>query len=472
MAGTKGSIPTFARMTISRRDLLKTSALTGAALATGSLFSGFPATLAGAARTGGYGPLVPDPEGLVDLPPRFSYRVLQRGGDQVADGAATTYDDGQKLAGDVDGAASFAVAGGNTVVVTNHELRGSGETAEGVPQTFDGRPVPTYNPADAGGTSNIVVDRRNKVVSIYPSLAGTRNNCAGGPTPWGTWLTCEETTDRFEGYQHGYVFEVDPSGVRTQATPYRAMGRMAHEAVAVDPRTSIAYETEDTDQGLVYRFLPTDTSQTYGSLGHGGTLQAMKVAGLRRLGEVREVGTTLPVAWVDVPGGDADIPNLNQSWGDHEVTRSRKLEGIWWSGVDNRVYIVASDERNSNATGPIAGTSIEHDGQVWALDPVAQTVQLVAHIPEDHPMFDGPDNVCVAPSGTVFLCEDGGGDQYVVGVDPATGELWPFAFNRSGESEFAGANFSPDGRTMFVNIQNPSTTIAITGPWESMRDAR
>jgi len=450
--------------------MLRRSALSGAAIATGGVLSGLGSVPAGAAASaGGYGPLSADPAGIIDLPRGFQYRILQRGGSRTPDDVATTYDDGQKLAGDADGAASFAIGGGRTVIVTNHELSGVGELAERVPQTFHGQPVPTYDPAEVGGTSNIVLDPRNQVVSIYPSLAGTKNNCAGGLTPWGTWLTCEETTAKVGAIQHGYVFEVDPTGRQTVAQPYRAMGRMAHEAVAIDPVTCIAYETEDNDQGLVYRFLPDDTSQTYGALGRGGTLQAMKVAGLHRLGEVRAVGTVLDVSWVDVPGGDPDIPGLNQAWTDGQVTRSRKLEGIWWSAFDDRVYVVSSGERNSNATSTIAGAAIEHGGQVWALDPAAQTMELVAHIPVGHPVFDGPDNICIAPWGTAFLCEDGSGDQYLVGVDPASGDLWPFAFNRTGDSELCGANFSPDGKTMFVNVQNPSMTIAITGPWGAVR---
>lgn len=460
-------------MTMTRRELLRNSALTGAGIAVGGLLGGLtaakPAGAAALASRSGYGPLVTDPGGLIDLPRGFQYTVLQRGGNNTPDDVATRYDDGQKLAGDADGAASFAIGGGQTALVTNHELRAAGEADEGVPHTFHGNPVPVYNPADVGGTSTIVLDPKNRVSSIYPSIAGTRNNCAGGPTPWGTWLTCEENTDFFEGMQHGYIFEVDATGARTVAVPYKAMGRMAHEAVAIDPSTSIAYETEDNNNGLVYRFLPNDTSQTYGSLGNGGTLQALKVDGLYRLGEVRSPGTTLPIAWVDVPGGNADIAGLNQAWSDAQVTRSRKLEGIWWGTYDRRVYIVCSNENNGNAPAAIAGVDIAHDGQVWAIDPAANTIQLVAHIPTGHPVFDGPDNICIAPWGTAFLCEDGGGDQYLVGVDPSTGALWPFAFNRTGDNEFAGANFSPDGKTLFVNIQNPSTTIAITGPWGAAR---
>lgn len=453
-------------MTLSRRELIRNSALTGAAIASGTWFTGLGAGVAGAGSgTGGYGALVPDPAGILDLPQGFRYEILQRGGNNHAT-AFTTYDDGQKVAGDADGAASFAVAGNRTVVVCNHELSGgSSEMTERVPLTFEGRPVPVYDPGAAGGTSNIVLDRRNRVASIYPSLAGTYNNCGGGPTPWGTWLTCEETTADVGGIPHGYIFEVDPEGRKTDAVPYKAMGRFAHEAVAVDPRDSVAYMTEDHNDGLIYRFVPVDTSQTYGSLGRGGTVAAMKVAGIDRLGEVRTVGTTLPVGWVEVPGGNPDVKTLNALFSPiGQVTRSRKLEGCWWDDDNELFYFSSADESRPG---------VEHHGQVWAFDPEAQVVTLVAYIPFDDPTFDRPDNLTVAPCGDLFLCEDGDGEQYVIHLDPSTGALHAFARNAmSGPNEFAGANFSPDGKTMYVNIQNPSTTFAITGPWGAQRAGR
>ncbi len=448
-------------MTLSRRDLLRNSALTGAGLAVGGAFSGLALGGTAGAGAAGYGALRTDPAGILELPRGFGYEILQKGGNGYSSGFST-YDDGQKVAGDADGAASFAIGGNRTVIVTNHELSGSGELSERVPTTHAGRPVPTYNPAAPGGTSNIVLDRKNRVSSIYPSIAGTYNNCAGGPTPWGTWLTCEETTSTVGGIPHGYIFEVDPEGVKTTATPYTAMGRFAHEAVAIDPRDSTAYMTEDNNSGLIYRFVPDDTSMTHGSLGHGGTVSAMRVAGLTRLGEVKTVGTTLAVSWAPVPGGNPDVSGLNGRFADGDVTRSRKLEGCWW-GDDDRFYFSSADEN-------VAG--IEHHGQIWALDPEAATVTLVAYIPADDPVFDAPDNITVAPWGQLFLCEDGDDDQYIIGCDPATGALWPFARNAMGTNEFAGANFSPDGKTLYVNIQNPSTTFAITGPWGAQRNGR
>ena len=450
-------------MTLTRRQMLRNSALTGLALTAGSALGGLPfADAASAAPAGspGYGPLQPDPAGALSLPRGFKYRVLGRGGNGYATGF-TTYADGQKLAGDADAGASFALGRNRTALVVNHEIStGASELAQRVPATFDGTAVPSYDAAAGGGTSTFVIGPNDRVERVYPSLTGTLNNCAGGLTPWGTWLTCEETESTLAGTPHGYVFEVDPEGALTTGQPHKAMGRFIHEAVAIDPATSIAYLTEDNTTGLLYRFVPSDTSMEYGSLGNGGQLSAMKAQGIARLGQVSTVGTTLPITWTSI--ANPDQVGLRNTLSNDQVTRSTKLEGCWFA--DGTFYFVSSFET-------VAG--VEHNGQVWALEPAAQTITLVAHIPVSHPTFDSPDNMTVMPSGQILLCEDGDGEQYLVGVDPATGELWPFARNLlEGENEFAGANFSPDGKTLFVNVQNPSTTFAITGPWGAVRNGQ
>ncbi|HSP02895.1 MAG TPA: alkaline phosphatase PhoX [Acidimicrobiales bacterium] len=458
-------------MTLTRRELLRNSALSGVALAAGGTFSGLAlGGVAGATGPGRgpgpgpgrtYGRLVPDPDGILDLPEGFRYEILAEGGTGHPD-HFTTYDDGQKLAGDADGMASFAIGGNRTVLVTNHELTPS-ERAEMVPHTFAGQPVPTYDPAATGGTSNIVLDRDNRVVSVYPSIAGTHNNCAGGPTPWGTWLTCEENESDIGVVPHGYVFEVDPEGKKTVATPYKAMGRYKHEAAAVDPETSAVYLTEDHNDGLFYKFVPDDTSMQYGSLGNGGTLYAMKAGDLGRLGEIKTVGRSVKVRWTEISNPDQQgLNGKDELADDAAVTRSRKLEGCWYG--NRRIYFNCADEN--------ASPEVAHHGQVWSLDPKTDVLTLVAYIPTTDPVFDRPDNVTVTPWGQLILCEDGDDDQYLILCDPRTGELSPFAHNAMGSSEFAGANFSPDGQTLFVNIMGPSTTFAITGPWTSARPRR
>lgn len=283
----------------SRRQVLARTGALGAGIAfTGALSELFAGTAA-AQELGhsGYGPLVPDPKGLLDLPKGFRYRVLSREGDPLRSGEGP-------VPSNHDGMAAFAGRHGRVHLVRNHENRATPRI-----------PVPTvkgltYDPMGKGGCTSLTLDRDGDVLSERVAIAGTAVNCAGGPTPWGTWLTCEETEDKAgtNGYtkDHGFIFEVDGADPhRTGAVPLTAMGRFQHEAIAVDPRNGIVYETEDAflkPFGLFYRFLPKRPLGGVGSLRAGGRLQAMRVPGVPDLSSIQEPGATFDgVEWVDVP---------------------------------------------------------------------------------------------------------------------------------------------------------------------------
>ncbi|MGW0745037.1 alkaline phosphatase PhoX, partial [Streptomyces sp. NPDC002817] len=274
-------------MSATRRQVLARSGALGAGIAfTGALSELFTGTAA-AQNLGhtGYGPLVPDPNGLLDLPEGFRYKVLSR------EGGKLSYDQGL-VPSNHDGMAAFAGRHGRVHLVRNHENRNTGRIP--VP-TIDGL---TYDPMGKGGCTALTLDGRNKVLSEQVAIAGTAVNCAGGPTPWGTWLTCEETEDKAgtNGYtkDHGFIFEVDGADPRRSgAVPLTAMGRFQHEAIAVDPKRGIVYETEDAflkPFGLFYRFLPNKPLGGLGSLRAGGRLQAMRVPGVPDLSSIQETG--------------------------------------------------------------------------------------------------------------------------------------------------------------------------------------
>ncbi|MFV2121784.1 alkaline phosphatase PhoX, partial [Streptomyces sp. Act-28] len=334
----------------------------------------------------------------------------------------------------------------------------------------------TYDPAARGGCTVLTLDGSGDVLDERVALAGTAVNCAGGPTPWHTWLTCEETEDRAGtgGYaeDHGFVFEVDPVDPRRSgAVPLTALGRFPHEAVAVDPRSGVVYETEDAFErpfGLFYRFLPDRPLGGPGSLRAGGALEAMRVPDVPDLSAVREPGTSFGgVEWVPVPDSLARrTPIRLQDFGPRGVTHAQKLEGCYWGG--RSVYFVSSYARASQ------GSAADHHGQVWRYDPHRGRLTLVVVFgPDSDPRLPGesPDNICLAPGGGLMVCEDGNGAQHVYGLT-RHGEVYAMARNAqasapggTGWGEFAGVTFSPDGRTMYLNCYAPGTTFAVTGPW-------
>lgn len=442
-------------MSLNRRDLLNRSAVAGAGFALlGStrMLAGSSVAAAAPSRTAGFGPLVPDPSGLLDLPRGFRYRVLSRAGNRMAGQSGV-------VPGTQDGMAAFAAGHNHVRLVNNHEQENSARYPVRAAPEF------TYDPGAVGGTTTIEVDAANRTRSEYVSLAGTVRNCAGGKTPWQTWLSCEETEVRAGGKyakNHGFVFEVDPANPdnNRDPVPLEAMGRFSHESVAIDPDTGVCYQTEDASgpNGLFYRFTPNNRPGGLHTLRDGGTLEAMRAAGLDDLSAAGRTGVSYPVRWLPVPDPSATAVSARTQFPDSAVTRSRKLEGMWWG--DGGAYFVASYARTSD------GSAAAHDGQVWFYDPAEQSITLMLRmaVTADSDDLDGPDNITVSPYGGVIVAEDGGGKQHLFGI-ATDNDTYPIARNRVSNSELTGVTFSPDGHTLFACIQEPGIVFAITGPW-------
>ncbi len=398
----------------------------------------------------GYGPLVRDPGGIVDLPKGFQYRIISAEGSQLTGGGT--------VPGDHDGMAAFqGTQEGTTVLVRNHELIPSeGPAVEG---------TNPYDPTQPGGTVGIVVDNRTRrKVRDFVTSSGTQNNCAGGATPWGTWLTCEESFQP----GHGYVFEVDPRNPRNNLskTPIRDMGFFSHEATATDPRTGIVYLTEDdpggnlngedTDVGtsFIFRYIPNDRRLRPGALQRGGRLQAMALEEGPFAGPGPDADTFDPrqrfrVRWIDV-NPEAPRPEALA----RGAVKFNRLEGAFFRGG-----AFWFDDTNGGEN---------RLGQLFRYYPNLETLELWYEGTDSNKM-ESPDNIVVTPFGDLWFAEDeaveGNSVDRVMGATP-DGRVYTFARNRLNDSEFAGPTFAPDGRTFFVNIQDPGMTLAIWGPFQ------
>ncbi|MBK9166958.1 MAG: DUF839 domain-containing protein [Bryobacterales bacterium] len=409
-------------------------------------------------EAGPYGALEPDPKGWLDLPKSFHYTALSPTGE--------TMDDGLLVPPAHDGMAAFAGPGGTTIVIRNHEVGPGGRDLEhGARLTATHRQ--RFYDSGLGGTTTLVFDTRTqKLQRHFQSLGGTLTNCAGGPTPWGSWISCEETVQRAEedfAQDHGYCFEVPASATGlVQPVPLRAMGRFVHEAIAIDPRTGIVYLTEDRGDSLFYRFLPSRRGRL-----DAGRLQALMVLDqksfdTRNVEETRlGLRETLQVGWIDVENADSKADELRAQGFANGAARFARGEGIWMG--DSDVWIVCTSGGHAKKGQIFRYTPSPREGRKDESKAPAQLHLFVE--PNDESVIENPDNVTVAPSGDLFVCEDGPGTNYVRQVTP-DGRVYPFAKNAHNDSEFCGAAFSPDGTTMFVNIQRPGVTLAITGPWK------
>ena len=447
----------------------------------GSMTGGFTAVaMAGLAAKGalaksgvqklakGYGPLIADPSGIIDLPKGFTYRVISQFGDRM--------DDGYIVPDRADGMGAFAMPDGNIALVRNHELKpkhdetGPFADKKAPEEIYDyrtekNRPLP-------GGTTTLLVDPTGqKLLRQHLSLAGTIRNCAGGTTPWGSWLSCEEDVSRAGSdvdRDHGYIFEVSAANpALSKPEPLKAMGRFNHEAAAVDPRTGIVYLTEDRSDSLFYRFIPNVSGQ----LAQGGKLQALAFQHKSHSRETdnRNAATFAPgswrsTAWIDLDNPESPDDDLRMRGYSAGAARFARGEGITYG--DGEMYFTCT---SGGAAGE--GQIMRYRPSLYEGDSREQRspghLQLFFESME-HDTYSYGDNLTVAPSGDLIVCED----QYTAVVDnhlrgvTATGAVYDLAKIRL-QTEPAGACFSPDGKVMFLNIYSPTKTLAITGPWHT-----
>ena len=400
-----------------------------------------------------YGALQPDPEGLLDLPENFTYRVVSSLGDRMSDGAS--------VPDKADGMGCFDLGDGQLALVRNHELVSTDDSGGAFAMGFgskDGGFVP-------GGTTHVILDAKTLTVTDqFRSLGGTIRNCSGGVTPWNTWLTCEESTtgpgrEFGEGLvkNHGWVFEV-PANARglIAPEPLYALGRFNHEAACVDPETGFVYLTEDRDDSVLYRFIPKQSDQ----LAMGGRLQAMQVVDAPDLrnwsaASLRPGGVSA-VNWLDLDDVESPNDDLRHRARAKGASLIARGEGIHMA--EGEAYI-CSTSGGAARLGQILRLHLSDTGEQDRLELFFESVST-------H-QFNFGDNLTVAPNGHLVVCEDQYTekvDNFLRGITPE-GHAYPLARLRL-QTELAGACFSPDGTTLFVNVYAPTKTLAITGPWD------
>lgn len=380
-----------------RRRVLRYGVGALGAIAAGKLLVG--------CRGGGL-PVIPRQlqESAVDglfVPEGFSARIIAHSSSPVVTGLGFLWHAAP------DGGAVFAADDGGWVYVSNSEMK-------------DG----------AGGASAVRFDASGEIVNAYGILKGTHRNCAGGPTPWNTWLSCEEV-------DKGHVWECDPFGARPPRE-LPALGAFVHEAAAVDPETFRIYLTEDLPDGRFYRFTPASITGGIPDL-ESGVL------------EVAQVSDDGEVAWHRV-----DDPTAGSTPTRHQVPQSTEFnggEGAW------------------HAEGIIYFTT-KGDGRVWAYDIEAASLRLLYD--NDNvadPVLTGVDNVTVSQAGTVYVAEDGGNMQ-IVAINPAQ-DIFPVVqLIGHRDSEVTGPAFDPSGTRLYFSSQRgrsglsfDGVTYEVTGPF-------
>ncbi len=400
----------MSRIPLSRRQFLARSAAGALGLGLGGTALS-ALVLPGSARAGGaadFGPLLaPDAHGL-RLPAGFRSRIVARSGQSVGRTGFVWH-------ADPDGGATYATGDGGWVYVSNAE-------------TDDG----------GGGVGVLRFDARANLVDAYRILSGTSRNCAGGRTPWQTWLSCEETPT-------GRVFECRPFDRNSQGTVRPALGVFQHEAVAVDPVRRRLYLTEDRTDGLLYRFTPA----AWPSL-ERGVLEAAQILDPDRAGAIRP-DQHRPLAWHVVPD-----PLATGTETRFQVPTATRFTG--GEGIDF-------------APGPPADRiffTTKGDDRVWQIDLANDRIAIrYDRVSSASPVLSGVDNLLVTPGGDLYVAEDPG-DLQIVALTPDGGVVPIVQVTGHGDSEITGPALSPDGRRLYFSSQrHPGTTYEVEGPFLS-----
>ena len=440
-----------------------------------------PAITQSCARTqSGQAKLVADPNRLLDLPRGFEYTLVSKVGTEMSDGLL--------VPGLHDGMAAFPGEDGTIRLVCNHEI---------MPDWSESRPLQDRWPAlpeamkrrfydrggevtpGAGGTTTTIYNPRTRTTERqFLSLGGTEYNCAGGPTPWGSWLSCEECFE-WEGEirywdkaarrdkKHGYVFEVPAdSDELVEAVPIKAMGRFEHEACAVHEKTGIVYLTEDRQNSLFYRYIP----DVPGKLIEGGLLQALAIADhpssrTHNWSSQPDVLLNEPMktAWVNVGNPDPLSNDLRLRGARRGAVTFARGEGLCVAG--DRFAFACTSGGQAKLGQIFTYTPSSFEGSTQENDEPGE-LTLIAEAGRDS-LLKNADNLVMAPWGDLLVCEDTSERCGLVGIRP-DGSQYEIADNAYAHSELAGVCFSPDGEILFVNVQKLGVTLAITGDWESL----